>query len=101
MPLVQVLGGSTRDDNTVSLRLYPDDNGNERVIEVGGPPMWVSHREIVAIAGNYEVKVLQDDPPSAPPSAVPAPAPSPLASALSPVAPPEPSPPASTSEPEE
>jgi hypothetical protein len=73
VPLVQVLGGLERTDNTASIRLSPDDNGNERLIEVGGAPMEVTDQELRNIASNYEVAILEDAPVS---TAAPAGAPS-------------------------
>jgi hypothetical protein len=63
VPLVQVLGGLERTDNTAYIRLHPDDAGSERIAQVGGAPVQVSPEELRNIASNYEVVVLEDDVP--------------------------------------
>jgi hypothetical protein len=59
MPLVEYVGNATPDDNTEVINLHPAEDGTPRSIERGKRAL-LSGDELVAIAANYEVKVIAD-----------------------------------------
>jgi hypothetical protein len=62
MPLVQVVGGLTREDRTQRYKLDDAPDGRHRYVERDGPPVQVSGHELRKLAGVCEVRVLQEDP---------------------------------------
>lgn len=71
MPLVEVVGGATREDKTGLIRLAPADDGSPREIVVGGEAVEVSGAELVALASSFEVRVIENAGASSPLAASP------------------------------
>jgi hypothetical protein len=58
MPLVRVLGGESRSDNTERIKLQDAADGQPREITVGDPDYYeVSGDELLQLASSFEVEV--------------------------------------------
>lgn len=60
MPLVRYTENKNQTDPVGALRLVPDENGVERVLEKGGDPLEVTDAELADLSRRYVLEDLDD-----------------------------------------